>query len=621
VIGKIILQAGYGPYCLVISYLFFLLSYVAVTGLPEPNKLHALVMARFAKDCMFKLHEVVRGLEVSLGPDTGDLSMRIGMHSGPVTAGVLRADRLRFQLFGDTVNTASRIESTGKRGCIHLSKETADILAKSGKSAWIRERPDRVTAKGKGELITFWLSMSEQSSCGEMEACPQDLTSSGHENGPMKSACYFGLSRSKVEVSAKTMRLVRWNVDVLHGLLRQIAAVRKARAARQPKLVRAKTVELEGKKEKMVLDEVAEVIRLPKLNSKVAHVVAQSQEADVPQEVVAQLHDFVTKLAGMYHSNPFHNFEHASHVTMSVVKLLSRIIAPKDLDFDEAAMKDEKKFMAAMGSKMHDHTYGITSDPLTQFSVVLAALIHDVDHLGVPNAQLVKEETETAKRYKGKSVAEQNSVDLAWQLLMQPDYKDLRTAIGATNDEWTRFRQLVVNSVMATDIVDKELKEARNARWDKAFKGKSTKEDPETEQNRKATIVIEHLIQASDVSHTMQHWHIYRKWNENFFKEMYRAYREGRAEKDPSEFWYNGEIGFFDFYIIPLAKKLKDCGVFGVSSDEYLNYAEQNLAEWKSKGEQVVQEMIRKVKDEYGEGNDSDQDSTTRHADDDIFDI
>ena len=50
--------------------------------------------------------------------------------------------------------------------------------------------------------------------------------------------------------------------------------------------------------------------------------------------------------------------------------------------------------------------------------------------------------------------------------------------------------------------------------------------------------------------------------------------------KDPSEFWYNGEIGFFDNYIIPLAKKLKDCNVFGVSSDECLNYALQNRNEW-----------------------------------------
>lgn len=51
---------------------------------------------------------------------------------------------------------------------------------------------------------------------------------------------------------------------------------------------------------------------------------------------------------------------------------------------------------------------------------------------------------------------------------------------------------------------------------------------------------------------------------------MYLAYINGRAEKDPTEGWYGGAIWFFDNYIIPLAKKLDDCGVFGMSSDEYL---------------------------------------------------
>jgi hypothetical protein len=93
----------------------------------------------------------------------------------------------------------------------------------------------------------------------------------------------------------------------------------------------------------------------------------------------------------------------------------------------------------------------------------------------------------------------------------------------------------------------------------------------------------------------MQHWHIYRKWNERLFEEMYKSYKEGRAEADPSEFWYKGEIGFFDFYIIPLAKKLKDCGVFGVSSEEYLNYAQKNREEWEARGQQVVCELKEKV--------------------------
>ena len=75
---------------------------------------------------------------------------------------------------------------------------------------------------------------------------------------------------------------------------------------------------------------------------------------------------------------------------------------------------------------------------------------------------------------------------------------------------------------MSTDIVDKDLKALRNNRWEKAFKKdvSSTNEymnidvvDSEKEKvDRKATIVIEHIIQASDVSHTMQHWIIYRKW-------------------------------------------------------------------------------------------------------------
>ena len=95
----------------------------------------------------------------------------------------------------------------------------------------------------------------------------------------------------------------------------------------------------------------------------------------------------------------------------------------------------------------------------------------------------------------------------------------------------------------------------------------------------------------------MQHWHVYRKWNTFFFQECYQAFQEGRADKDPAEYWYKGEIGFFDFYIIPLAKKLKECGVFGVSSGEYLAYAQANRDEWVEQGEAAVAEMVRLVKE------------------------
>ena len=70
------------------------------------------------------------------------------------------------------------------------------------------------------------------------------------------------------------------------------------------------------------------------------------------------------------------------------------------------------------------------------------------------------------------------------------------------------------------------------------------------------------------------------------------AYQHGRMGANPAEFWYQGEIGFFDNYVIPLAKKLKDCNVFGVSSDECLNYALSNRLEWIERGKDVVAEAM-----------------------------
>jgi hypothetical protein len=75
---------------------------------------------------------------------------------------------------------------------------------------------------------------------------------------------------------------------------------------------------------------------------------------------------------------------------------------------------------------------------------------------------------------------------------------------------------------------------------------------------------------------------------------LYKAFKAGRSDKDPSEFWFEGEIGFFDFYIIPLAMKLKTCGVFGVSSDEYFNYATNNRNEWARKGKEEIKGFLQR---------------------------
>ena len=190
---------------------------------------------------------------------------------------------------------------------------------------------------------------------------------------------------------------------------------------------------------------------------------------------------------------------------MSASKFLNRIVNPENVDYER-----ETK---AIASDLHDYTYGITSDPLTQFAINFSALIHDCDHPGVPNGRLAVEKPSLAENYRNRSIAEQNSIDLAWNLLVEPRFKDLQQCIWSNSEERSRFRQLVVNSVMATDIFEKDMKALRNKRWDKAFHRDLqeaaralTELNIEHETNMKATIVIEHIIQAADVAHTMQHW-------------------------------------------------------------------------------------------------------------------
>ena len=274
---------------------------------------------------------------------------------------------------------------------------------------------------------------------------------------------------------------------------------------------------------------------------------------------------------------------------MSVKKLLKRVTTP-ELSPEQLDVLKKKKHAGDLQCHIHEFTYGINSEPLALVALTFSSLIHDVDHQGCSNNQLLIEEPAMGEMYRGKSIAEQNSVDLAWDLFMEDRFEDLRRCIFSTQDELMRFRQIVVNIVLATDIFDKDLNELRRNRWDEAFAESKT-----FDSDLRATIVLEHVIQASDVSHTMQHWHVYQKWNRRLFLEMHAAYKAGRLAKDPSEFWFRGELGFFDSYIIPLAMKLNKCGVFGVSSDEYLNYALQNRAEWEARGKDLVKAMVAEL--------------------------
>uniref|UniRef100_A0A8V1A7Z2 Guanylate cyclase n=1 Tax=Gallus gallus TaxID=9031 RepID=A0A8V1A7Z2_CHICK len=126
-------------------------AYMVVSGLPVRNgKLHAREVARMA----LALLDAVRSFRIRHRPQQ-QLRLRIGIHTGPVCAGVVGLKMPRYCLFGDTVNTASRMESNGEALKIHISAVTKAVLEEFG--CFELELRGDVEMKGKGKVRTYWL--------------------------------------------------------------------------------------------------------------------------------------------------------------------------------------------------------------------------------------------------------------------------------------------------------------------------------------------------------------------------------------------------------------------------------------------------------------------------------
>jgi class 3 adenylate cyclase len=121
-------------------------AYMVAGGLPEPRPDHAEAVAEMA---MALREEAGRHLD----PTGRPLQVRIGIASGPVVAGVIGTAKFSYDLWGDTVNMASRMESTGVPGCIQVTEATYRRLR--GRYRFQRRGP--VQVKGKGELVTWFL--------------------------------------------------------------------------------------------------------------------------------------------------------------------------------------------------------------------------------------------------------------------------------------------------------------------------------------------------------------------------------------------------------------------------------------------------------------------------------
>lgn len=121
-------------------------SYMVAAGIPEPNPNHAKTMVKMALKMMHYFE--------NKGPIEGEnVSIRIGIHSGPVVAGVIGKKKFTYDLWGDTVNTAARMESHGISGAIHLSATTAALIEDN----YRLESRGVSEIKGKGPMETYLL--------------------------------------------------------------------------------------------------------------------------------------------------------------------------------------------------------------------------------------------------------------------------------------------------------------------------------------------------------------------------------------------------------------------------------------------------------------------------------
>jgi hypothetical protein len=124
---------------------------------------------------------------------------------------------------------------------------------------------------------------------------------------------------------------------------------------------------------------------------------------------------------------------------------------------------------------------------------------------------------------------------------------------------------------------------------------KEQKVDVSEEANElRETVVMETILLACDVAHNLQGWEQMAKWSNRLFFELRRAYVNGRG-MDPTDGWYSNQIGFLEAYLLPLARKLDDTGVFGDERGSiFADIVEENRNRWTREGMSLTANVITK---------------------------
>ena len=219
--------------------------------------------------------------------------------------------------------------------------------------------------------------------------------------------------------------------------------------------------------------------------------------------IVQQLEQYVRYILRYYATStqlPFHNRTHAVTVVTNCNKLIDFLLDPNNHNIHHECSHNShdgnqnlhNRTMSQQQGQRPVITYGLRNDPLLLFALLFAALIHDVQHEGKLNSQLVQRVTATTTSaphtvliYNDQSVQEMRSLHIAFEEFLKDDYTDLRNILfqncppnSTTNNECTTddtesnyryFRNAVISAVLSTDLSSPERMAVSRSKWKEAF--------------------------------------------------------------------------------------------------------------------------------------------------------
>mmetsp|Transcript_3823 Transcript_3823/g.8537 ORF Transcript_3823/g.8537 Transcript_3823/m.8537 type:complete len:1220 (+) Transcript_3823:92-3751(+) len=518
-------------------------AYMVVGGAPDrvPAPLAAERVALFALD-------VVAFVKKFRTNDGDQIFIRAGIASGPTVGGVVGQAMPRYCFFGDTVNFASRMESTSKKMNIQVAEVTYRLLQDTPTMEFnLTKRMEGdiagVMIKGKGHQITYWLGSASQ-----REVCPKKRwsfdrkrTHSMDIEAPA-SASQELANVDEDDVSEQPEHINMYSQSEIYDAMTNQDWEKLGHASASSGLVAASD------------DRDIIIVRASALLEHHLLRVLKERNADatISISIKVQINKFVADVAATYNDVHFHNLSHAIHVTTSMNKLLS------------ATVKE---------------------DPSNSFALVFSALLHDAGHTGMSNKFLIDSRHALSKKYgKDVPIAEKQSIDIALEILFRPEYETMRKSIIPGDLDKVHFAKDLFQSILVTDIASPdcvklglkryEVSQDEHGEYDSGlcplacyiedvFEGvdldEGVKEEyPEefiiTHTGLQGCVRNEHLMLLSDISHLLQSWENFVKWNFRLYKEINVCFKQGLGN-DPRGGWCQGQIGFLDHYILPLAKR------------------------------------------------------------------